>query len=257
MNNIILNHLIENEKNGKDYQYDERDRIVLQEMLAEINCLYYTDFQYLAELDSYNIKGAGAVVARYIKRFTSQSVRACLIAQMVYDGIKDCDRVLLDLYLDFKQSSQYISKPNQPSPAHIYARYDNAFKELKPKHLKDELVDLMHNPRDAHYLPFTIKLLSSWKIPRMRNLLMFYLAANTNVTADSVGIDNSSQNYYPSLDFIRKELQFSAICGLKYYYSDEVYFAVEKFLYDSNPDFVIAAKKTLAILDKTRKRQLL
>ena len=56
MINTVLQDSIENEKDGLEYRYSDSDREILNEMFAELNALYQTDFHYLAELDAYSIK---------------------------------------------------------------------------------------------------------------------------------------------------------------------------------------------------------
>jgi len=132
-------------------------------MFGEINCCFGTNFHYLAEIDRFNIHGSGEIMAKYISSFPSETVRGFLIPQIVADRLKDADKLILQLYLHFKNSDEYIAKPEEPSPAHIYVRYDNAFKSLKPKRLQNELLKPAHDPRNAFYLPFTMRMLASWK----------------------------------------------------------------------------------------------
>ena len=245
----ILINSIENEKRGTDYICPEADKELLHRLLGEINSYAGTNFHYLAELDAFNISGSGNIIAKYIKNFSSESVKGFLIPQMVSDKIKDCDKLILQLYLHFKLSDEYIGKPGYPSPAHIYVRYDNAFKKLKPKRLAKELTELVHNPRDAFYLPFTTRMLASWKMPEMKNLLISY-STDDSFIAQDVGIYNSEQPYFPSLEFMKRELKFTAIDGLKYYPSAEVRDIITSLVTSTDKDIKSAAKRTLKILTK-------
>ena len=164
----VLVDSIEREKKGIDYICPKADKELLRELLDEINSHAGTDYHYLAELDAFNIPGAGNIVAKFITEFSSEEVKGYLIPQMVSDKIKDCDKIVLQLYEQFRLSDEYVAKPGEPAPAHIYVRYDNAFKILKPKRLKKNLMEIAHSPRDAFYLPFTMRMLASWKMPEMK-----------------------------------------------------------------------------------------
>ena len=167
----VLIDSIEREKRGIDYIYPKADKELLHQLLEDINSYAGTNFQYLAELDTFNIHGVGSIVAKYITEFSSEGVKGYLIPQVVSDKTKDCDKLILQLYMHFRSSDEYIAKPGEPAPAHIYVRYDNAFRTLKPKRLAKELMGLAHSPRDAYYLPFTMRMLASWKIPEMKMYL--------------------------------------------------------------------------------------
>ena len=244
MNTKVLQDSIENEKNGLEYRYSDSDREILNEMFAELNALYRTDFHYLAELDAYSIKSARELFLKHIDRFESEYIRAILMTQIVDNGVKNAEQIVLRLYQHFKSSDEYISKQNQPSPAHIYAKYDNAFAKLKPKRIKDELLSLIATPRDACYLPLTVQMLASWKIPELQEVLISYLDGS-DITAESVGLLADAEGYYPSLDFIKRQIKFSAIAGLKYYPCDKVKKLLMEYSADADKDIAQAAKKVV------------
>lgn len=247
--NKLLDDMIECEKRGIDYVCPSPDKDLLNKLLGEINSYAGTNYHYLAELDTFNIPGAGSIVAKYITKFSSESVRGYLIPQMVSDKIKDCDKLVLQLYTHFRLSDEYIAAPGEPAPAHIYVRYDDAFRKLKPKRLAKELMEFAHSPRDAFYLPFTMKMLASWKIPGMKDLLLSYCADNS-FSAQDVGIFDGEQQHFPSLEFIKRELKFTAINGLKYYPSEEVRNIVASLANSADKDIELAAKRTLKALTK-------
>lgn len=247
-NSVLLSN-IERERAGLDYRCNYEDKAILRELFNEINAYAGTDIQYLAEMDAFRINGSGKIIARYITRFASESVRAYLIPQIVADRIVDCDKFLLQLYLHFKGSDEYISKPGCPAPAHIYVRYDNAFRTLKPKRLMDDLIKLACNPRDAFYLPFTMRMLASWKIPELKDLLIAYLS-DSNLTARDVGI-NEIDDFKPPLSFISRELMFTAIDALKHYPSDRVAKLISQYATNPDPDICVAAKRTLKKLSRS------
>ncbi len=240
---------IEREKRNLDYICPKTDRELLHDLLDEINGYAETNYHYLAELDAFHIPGAGSIVAKYITSFSSEDVKGYLIPQMVSDKIKDCDKLVFQLYMQFRLSDEYVAKPGEPAPAHIYVRYDNAFKTLKPKRLANDLMDLAHSPRDAFYLPFTIRMLASWKMPEMKDLLLFY-CAKESFSARDVGISDSEQPYFPSLEFMKRELTFTAIYGLKYYPTEEVKHVITLLAADTDKDIQSAAKRALRAIMK-------
>ncbi len=244
----ILLESIENEKAGIEYCYSNDDREILHEMFREINEERGISIRYLAEVDAFNIHGTGEIMARYITKFSSDSVRSMLIPQLVSDKIKDCDKLLLRLYLNFKESDEYISLPGVPSPAHITVRYDNAFKALKPKRLKEDLVKLAYSPRDVHYLPFTMRMLASWKVPELKDLFIGY-SSDSNISVQDVGI-NENDEYYPPFGVIKRDLRFTAINALKYYPSDDTIEIIRKYVDNSDPNISAAARRTLKVIAK-------
>jgi len=246
---IVLQASIESEIAGEDYICSEKDRNLLKDLFEDINNYASTDFHYLAELDTFSIEGVSDIALKHIEKFESEAIRKILMWQVVADKIKDCDKYVLKWYLHFKESNEYISKPNTPSPAHIYAGYDNAFTRLKPKRLKDELLKLAYNPRDFHYLPLTMQMLSSWKLPELLDVLISYLDDET-ITFESVGLGSGVENVYPSLEFIKKEAKFTALYGLRYYPSEYTRDLIINYIEDPNPDIRELAKKTLRIIEK-------
>lgn len=245
----VLIDSIEREIKGLDYICPKADKELLHKLLDEINSYAGTNYHYLAELDAFNISGSGSIVAKYITDFSSEDVKGYLIPQMVSDKIKDCDKLVYQLYMQFRSSDEYVAKPGEPAPAHIYVRYDNAFKRLKPKRLAEQLIDLARNPRDAFYLPFTMRMLASWKIPEMKNILLSY-SANDSFSAQDFDIDDSEQPYFPPLECMKRELIFTAINGLKYYPSAEVIDVITSLATSADKDIRLMAKRILRALTK-------
>lgn len=235
---------IEREKKGIDFVYSEEDRKILDQLFDELNSLMGTDYQYLAELDAFEIKDSAEIIARYITAFSSESVRGYLIPNLATGKVKDCDRLVLQMYRNFKESDMYISKPGLPAPAHIYVRYDNAICTLKPKRLCGDLISLARCPRDAFYLPRSMRMLASWKEPELLEILLQYVA-NDGVNATDVGLIDKNANSYPSIEFIMRELRFTAIAGLKYFPSPQVRDIIKGLAADTDRDISMAAKKTL------------
>lgn len=244
--NILLRLSIEEERSGKQYSCSEGDKDLLRAMMKEINSCFGTKLHYLAELDHYHIKGSGEIVAKYSQSFQSESVKAYLIPQMVLDETQDCDLLIYQLYMHFKASDEYRAKPGKPSPAHIFVRYDNAFRRLKPKRLKAELLALASHPQDAFYLPLTMRMLASWKLPATEEILLSYLDGS-KITAESVGLPPEEEHRFP---FIRRELKFTAIEGLKYYPTERNIALIRSYTNDPDKDISMAAKKTSKYWEK-------
>lgn len=240
---------IENEKASIDYRCPEGDKKLLSDLLFEINQYAGTYLHYLAELDAFRIPGAGRIVAEYIGRFSSESVKGYLIPALVSDKVQGCDKLILQLYLHFRSSNEYIAISGSAAPAHVYTRYDNAFRTLRPKRLSKELISLAHSPRDAFYLPFTMRMLASWKLPEMKDLLLSY-AMSDSITAHDVGICDDGKVYFPPLKFIKRELKFTAIEGLKNYPSEETINVIASLAASEDNDIKTAAKRTLKVLFK-------
>ncbi len=250
MYEAVLRDAIEKEIKGEDYFYSASDKVLLQEMFAEINRCLGTNIRFLVEMDAYIYQGSGEIVARYIRQFEAEGVRAFLLPQIISDKIPDCDLLTFELYMHFKSSDDYISKPFKPSPAHIYVRYDNALRRLSPRRLKAELLDLARSPRDAEYLPFTMRMLASWRVPQMHDILLTY-ADSDRLTPEDVGLDpNDDRRYYPSLESKKRELKFTAISGLKYYNTPNAKAVLDRFVTSDDKDFREAAEKSLAFMVK-------
>ena len=248
----VLLDAIERERAGKDYCCDEADKEILAALFRKINEYAGTDFHYLAELDAFTVSGAGDIFSDYVKRLSSQSVKAYLLHQLIAGNIKDCDKLILDMYMDFKRSSRYISEKHLPAPAHIYVRYDNSIKKLKPKRLKHELLQLAYCPRDFFYLPFTMKMLASWKIPELKDLLILY-SSESNLSQYDLGIDDDGEEYFPPVSFIKRQVRFTAIDSLKYYPSCDVVEIIRQYTKESDVNIQETAKKTLCQLEKRLK----
>jgi hypothetical protein len=212
---LLLQYYIEQEKENNAFCVSSHDREVLNLLLAEINETTDVDFHYLAELEACSVKGAGEIVKKYIADFDSEYVRSYLLHHLVNDRITDCDKLIYQLYLHFKSSDLYIPSIGQTSNLAIRIRYDNTFRKLKPKRLKTALKSLAFNPRDAFYLPFTMQMLASWRLSDLEQLFISYMDA-ANITSQSIGLPEHSDDYHPSLSYIRRQLKFTSIYSLKY-----------------------------------------
>ena len=245
----VLRDVIEREKAGKDYPAS--DRPILLDMLREINRLKGTSYSYLAEIDTFDITGAGPIMEKYVRDFTSEGIRAYLVPHMVSDRIRDCDQLILELYLHFRESDSYVKPVGQPDSAYIYVRYDNAFRSLKPKRLKRELLELVSHPLDAYYLPFTVRMVSSWKIPEMEDILLHY-AEPDDFEEQDLGVIGESDRIPARMEWRKRQLMFTAIHGLRYYPSERSEQILHQFLASQDRDFQVAAKKTLDYMEKRK-----
>ena len=243
----LIHNQIEDEKKGVGYIYSEHDKHILNKMCKEINSTLGVQIHYLAELDLFSIKNSGEIVKKYLNYFESESVKAYLIPQLVADKIENCAEIVYRMYLDFKASNDYIRLIGQPAPADIYVRYDNAFKRLKPKKLSNELIQLISNPRDAFYLPLTVRMVASWRNPKTEEVLHRYIN-KTEISSESVGMEDDPEMYCPPLSGIQKELLFSAIYGLRYYPTHQNVELLKKFINNENVDVSIAAKKSISAM---------
>ncbi|MBQ8147043.1 MAG: hypothetical protein IJ039_09685 [Clostridia bacterium] len=244
---MILQTSIEREKQGIDYIYSERDKNILKLMLNELNSTLNSNFQYLAELALQSLVGAGKIFVKWIEKFSSHTIKSILLQQIIIDKVKDSDFLALRLYNDFKNSNEYIAQKGMTAPAHIYVRYDNAFSKLKSQRIQNELLNLIKNPRDAFYLPFTFKMLSSKKLSELEHILISYLDEK-NLNCDILGIDNSDE-YYPSIKFIQRELKFSCIYGLRFYPSQNTLKILGDFLDTNDTDIKEATRKTVKYIE--------
>lgn len=247
-NKVILDS-IQREIDGKDYFCDGSDRILLESLFEEINQMAGCDVHYLAELDAFTIPGAGEIISKYIHEFSSESVRGYLLHHLVFDNVTDCDKLICSLYMKFRLSDWYISAPGIPSPAHICTRYDAAIVKLKPKRLKNSLLQLMYHPRDFYYLPFSMKMIASWKDSHVRDVLIKYSSID-NITKQDLNLPDDENLYYPSFSHIKREIRFTAIDSLKYYPSTEVENCLVKHMIDDDADVRALAKKTLQKIRK-------
>ena len=242
IHNKVLQDSIEREKAGADYVCPAEDKQILSGLLDTINAECGTNIRYLAELDAFHVFGAGKIIEQNIDRFRSESVKAYLIPQLLLDKVKNSDTIILCMYQHFRKTNEYISEPGKPAPAHIYTRYDAAFTKLKSKRIAENLLAIVSCPRDAFYLPHTVKMLASWRIPELQKTLLRFLKPNA-ISFDDIGLEANEYTYFPPYPYICRELKFTAIYGLMYYPSKETVDALSNYLCDSDADIRSAANR--------------
>lgn len=226
--------------------FNLEDSNMFREMLGEINSLGY-NIHHLATLDFYTFPNIGEIIKKYIFRFQSEKIRAALLEQMVVSRLPDCGEILLKLYCNYTESMCQT-----PANAGIVARYDNAFSHCKPKRIKDKLVTLIAEPINAYQLPLTVKMLSSWKVPQCKEILLRYLHPE-NITAKELQIAEDVNDLTKRLLYRQKQLRCAAIINLRYYPSEEVILLLENIKFETDCDYVQAAEKSLQYIYK-RKR---
>lgn len=244
----VLSDAIEQEKRGYGHSYNQHDKLVLDEMTQDINRNLGTDIHYLTELDVLNINGAGVIIRNYINRFESESVKAFLIPQLVADNIYNCAETVLKLFMEFRESDWYLSR-NGESSAHIWVRYDNAFRKLKPKKYKDKLIEIISNPLDAFYMPFTVKMLASWKDSRVEELLIKYYNPE-KILVNELGFTEEIDANDSRLVYTRRELLFRAIEGFRYFPKNDIIDKLETLSKCDDNSIRKAAKKSLDYIKK-------
>ena len=234
----MLLYSIQREKEGLDYRYGSEDRLVLQQMLEEINRELGTNLHYLAEIDAFNLKGAGKIMCKYVDRFQSEDVRAHCVPQLVEDRIPDCDAVLLALYHHFQDSSEFFPVNGYLS-AHVYVRYDNAFTRRKSKRCQNDLLELVQNPINMFYLPFTVEMLSSWTIPVLYELLLCYARHEKSFPPEFQEALSQEQ-----LAFAYRQIMFTVISGFRYFPTEEAKAILSDCSHSEDRDIRQAAKKS-------------
>lgn len=238
---IILSMRMKNEL--LDFPSSFEDRNVLNSLLEEINVTHETSFCTIAELASLSISGVGKIIAKYISQFSSKFIKMELLHHMVTDKIENCGKILLRLYSDYKL--KVFGMP-QYHPC-METAYDNAFWRLRSKRIKNELAVLVSNPIDAFALPFTIRMLASWRVKELREILIEYLEIQDSAMGEDL-------QKYDNFDFICRELRFSALDCFKYYSSDEAGEIFNRYSENNDADVQRCAKDSLAYMLRNRSR---
>ena len=246
--------LIADEESGKSFFLNESDKLVLKEMCQEVNDKldHLLKYQYLSEFNQFKIPGCGPIVMKYIDRFESEVARAALINHLANDKVKNANRLILDWFYHFKNSSVYISPPGKPSSVYIYVRYDNALRKCNmPKKIVSELVELAHNPRDFCQLPFTLQKCAT-RTPDLDQIAVNYLLAPP-LTRKDVQLPETG-DYHPSADYIDKNCRFCAMKILEKYPSPKNVEILSSYLNHENKDFREGVTITIEKIKKKLKK---
>ena len=242
---LTLEDLINKEKAGIRYACSKEDRNILDSMFSEINLRLGTDLHYLAELDYYYYYDIGDILLRYVDCFSSEEVKAYLIPQLVWNKVKNCSQIILRLYMNFKKTKDYVSNdPDVTIP--ICYRYDDAFKHLRSRKIKEQLLELAHNPRDVYYLFNSVKMLASWRIPEMETLLKEYIDSEHYTPEDFLIFDTDDKCVMNEFRVMKLYLNDVGLYGLRYYPTRDNYNLVASFLSSESELKRDLATKTLS-----------
>ena len=206
----------------------ESDQVIMQEMIREINasCDNGMKLRGFSDASYFYVPGAGEIVARYVNRFTSHTVRASLLFHLVGNKkyscpkIVNCESIIWNLYVQYKESPYYIND-------FVQLYFDDAFVKMKPKRIVTEMLSLARNPLDFCWLPGTMEMLSRRKIPSFGDLLEHYVDHPEIIHDYLKKTDISSR--FSDEESLQKQLsrwngqgRYTAIIGLKYYPSQRV-----------------------------------
>ena len=117
--------------------------------------------------------------------------------------------------------------------------------KLRPKRLKNELYELIINPKDAYYFPYTVRMLSSWNYPNMEEKLKEYIRndytrADFGFNENSIKIENIDW-----LKLMKKSLLKTGLENLRYYPSEENIDILKKYVDYKEQEIQKTAKKSL------------
>ena len=248
---VILFDAIEEEKKGIRFAYSTQDRALFNEMAREVNETVGTNFHYIAEFQFYVIPGAGSIIAKYINQFQSLIIRCDLMHHLVSDRVENCADIVYEQYLAFENSDFYNRQCS--SRSYVAIVLDNAFRKLKPKKLKKQLIVAVQNPMNACLLPFTMRMLASWKIPEMDALCQDYLQYPVFSERDFVfEEDVPFEKRSAFVQYENKQLFFTAMECLKYFPNSENMARIEKYEKAQDKDVAAAARKNLAYMKKKK-----
>ena len=246
----ILKDLIEEEKKGLIYACSLHDKILLRNLLRDINKHCGCHLRYMSELDMFNIDGSGEIILKYINNFESELFKACLTSQLVADKTHNCETVIMTLYKHFRKSTDYAISVNK-SPRidlHLVGSYDNAFWKLKPKKFKSDFIEIFDCPLDVLYLGLTFRTVCSWKMPEMLELINKYINAD-KLTKLDFGITEEFDDEVEFMDFIKKQIKLKALSCLQYYPTIENKRLLEQYLDSGDRDMSMCVSKALKKLN--------
>lgn len=248
----FIANCIKDELEGTAWIFAGNDRNVLKQMCDEINQTF-PDFsykiEYLSEIAiTYIPAGVSAILLKYIYQFESESCRSVLLVRIVIENkekkvkIKDLDRIVMDLYHNFRVSPYYISPPESGSSAHMYIRYDNSLRYVVSPKILPELVEIMNSRRDFYLLSQTaFKIARKWAPKELGEIIAAHLT-NKNVTRADVGLPEEGK-YYPSLETIVEQSSFTAIKCLQFYPSEDNLRIIMDYTNHSNKDLAKFAQE--------------
>ena len=208
-----------------DPPLSERDQKIMNEMIREINAAGGTKLRGFSDAIDHYAPGAADIVAGYVHQFASHSIRSSLLFHIVGNRTysckpaKNCEDILWDLYTQYRASTEF--------PDNVTSlEFDNAYMRVKPKKLLAEMISLAQNPVDFCWMPLTMRMLASLKIPVIGELLEHYFDHPEVIRA---GLEAScTPDLYGEEELQRKLRRradtgyYTAIAGLKYYPSPRI-----------------------------------
>lgn len=246
--NFLLDLAIEDEITGVSYFKNSYDKQLLKQLLFEINSQHGTNYRYLAQLDFIKMENINHIIIKYLDEFKSEHIKVILLKQLFLGNDFEKEDLTIKYYNKFKESKEYISEIGEPAPNKIITIYDNLFSNFSSKKDKIKLLDIIKNPRDAYYLPLTVKMLSLLKNDEIKEILLKFL--NSSFVSRKIGTLYKDENYDPSLPIIKHKLLLMSIEYLKYFSTDEVYNALKKYENDKNLEIQRLAIKTIKHIKK-------
>lgn len=215
-------------------RFAEFDKAIYSKMLSEINAALGTAFTTHAELASLKIPGAREIVKKYIREFKAESIRMELLHLLVSDRVQNCDYLILELYNHYRANASGMIEGTF---------YDNAFHALKPKRIASEFVELMKSPENVYYLPFTVQMLSSWHVPRLKEPILNYIVKQ-NLT------DSLSEKCAGNEEFVYREILLTVIHCLRYYSEEGIIDLLKSYTSSIDRDVCACASRSLAYIEK-------
>lgn len=253
MNNIdVINRiqLAMVEREDTHPSIDIGDQIVVQSILHEIKLINESNisFRNIEELSQYHIQGAGSIVSKYIWALKSQTARAGLLHHLMGNRsqhcvrVKNCNEHVWKLFLDYLSSNDCFDSS-------ILNDYDNAFATLKPKEYIMELIEVSKNPCLFNNMPRTMRMLASWQHPDFKDVLLDYFANPQRIVEYLSSYPVNKQIHMDEnrikreIDWWQKSGRYTAICGLKYYASEQTASMLTQYASDVEKEMKIELQK--------------
>ena len=215
---FLVKRLIESEKKGR-YCFSENDKVVLKEMLNEINRVgkYREKIKYLSEALEANPWDSGPIAVKYIEQFDSELARAEIAKflthpQVNYIDKKDLDKYYFKLYMHFKKSLEKGSDYPGYELYYIANIYDNKLYKSNSKTLAREIVKLISEPIELYSLSLTLQRIArKWGLPETEIYPYEYLTTHP-ITKESLGLDSLDRLPHKCDEAIKDVKLYSLFC---------------------------------------------
>ena len=113
-----------------------------------------------------------------------------------------------------------------------------------------KLLNLIKDPRDAYYLPITLKMMAHLRVEEVKDILIKFL--NPAYITRKVGSIYKDELYDPCLTHIKRTLMLYSLEYLKYYSYNDVYNVIKKFEDSKDVEIQRVAQKTLRHLENKK-----